>query len=792
MALAQQSLSRSVATLHSEGANNVGSLSVSWYYRTALSTCTRNAARGPAGAPCRANPHRRCNVRRAALCIALVFVMVAAGTAEVPRTLSYQGVLRDASGNPVADGDYDVTFSLYLVPGGGAVLWTETQSVSAEGGIINATLGETTPLGLAFDATYYLGISVEGEAELTPRTELTSAPYAMRAAVADFAVVGADTDWETSGDDIYRMDGKVGVGTDSPDMLFHINDEMPGIMGMKIENNSTSQYSAESIIFANEDGDWAWIATYDEGNPSYPSAMVIGNNRPGGNLRFQAGGERMRITNSGNVGIGVTDPSSRLDVDGPVEVLGFQMSTGASDGYVLTSDASGWSSWEAPAASPDGDWTIAGSDMYSAVSGDVGVGVTSPAAKLDVSSASSYEAFQVTTSGSPTRTCNIERTSTPSGGNDILQIKVPTDAPDGFQFIECERVGVSFAVDGDGRISSAAGADLNGPLTVDYDGAQAATFTSDYDGEAHVIHAEYTGGDTGLDVPIAVYGESRTVSEQGAGGIFLGGYAGIRAAADVIGTGYRYGVIADAYNGSYNYGVDAWGSGGSTNYGVYAETSGDGTGYGVRGYSHGYDTNYAVSGYAHGGTTNWAGYFLGNVHVNGTLSKTAGSFRIDHPLDPEGQYLQHSFVESPDMMNVYNGNVVLDGAGEAWVELPEWFEVLNRDFRYQLTCIGGFAPVYVAERIRGNRFKVAGGTPGLEVSWQVTGVRQDPYAEANRIEVEVPKSSEDLGKYVSPEAYGRTAEEGIGWVEPRERERTQPSSAAGAERRPRPTTDDGE
>ncbi len=117
----------------------------------------------------------------------------------------------------------------------------------------------------------------------------------------------------------------------------------------------------------------------------------------------------------------------------------------------------------------------------------------------------------------------------------------------------------------------------------------------------------------------------------------------------------------------------------------------------------------------------------------------ARSFRIDHPLDPANMYLYHSSVESPDMMNVYNGNVLLDANGEAWVEMPDWFEALNRDFRYQLTCIGGFAPVYVAEEISGNRFRIAGGEAGMKISWLVTGIRHDAHAEANRTPVEQEK-----------------------------------------------------
>src|SRR4051812_19035516 len=115
----------------------------------------------------------------------------------------------------------------------------------------------------------------------------------------------------------------------------------------------------------------------------------------------------------------------------------------------------------------------------------------------------------------------------------------------------------------------------------------------------------------------------------------------------------------------------------------------------------------------------FAGYFNGNVRVQGTLSKAAGSFEIDDPLDPANKYLYHSFVESPDMMNVYNGNVALDAKGEATVQMPDYFEALNQDFRYQLTAIGAPGPnLYIAGEIADNHFKIAGGSPNSKVSWQ--------------------------------------------------------------------------
>jgi hypothetical protein len=165
-----------------------------------------------------------------------------------------------------------------------------------------------------------------------------------------------------------------------------------------------------------------------------------------------------------------------------------------------------------------------------------------------------------------------------------------------------------------------------------------------------------------------------------------------------------------------------------------------------------------VYGYSSSGN---AGYFYGNVAISGSLSKGAGSFKIDHPLDPQNQYLYHSFVESPDMMNIYNGNATLDENGEAWVQLPEWFEALNKDFRYQLTPIGGWAPLYISQEIEENAFQIAGGEPGMKVSWQVTGVRHDPFAEANRIPVEEEKPADERGVYLYPEVYGQPDEMGL-------------------------------
>ncbi|MGH7244853.1 MAG: hypothetical protein ACREJD_15675 [Phycisphaerales bacterium] len=159
--------------------------------------------------------------------------------------------------------------------------------------------------------------------------------------------------------------------------------------------------------------------------------------------------------------------------------------------------------------------------------------------------------------------------------------------------------------------------------------------------------------------------------------------------------------------------------------------------------------NGAVGLYASGsGPGVKAGLFDGNVtingnlQVNGVLGKTSGSFKIPHPLDPEHKWLYHSFVESPDMMNVYNGLIVLDDKGEAVVELPDYFQALNSDYRYQLTPVGTSMPtLFISREVEKNSFAIAGGKPGAKVSWQVTGIRQDAAAKKQRIVPEVSRSA---------------------------------------------------
>ena len=159
-----------------------------------------------------------------------------------------------------------------------------------------------------------------------------------------------------------------------------------------------------------------------------------------------------------------------------------------------------------------------------------------------------------------------------------------------------------------------------------------------------------------------------------------------------------------------------------------------------------------------------AGQFVGDVSVTGTLTAGAKQFVIDHPLDPDNRLLTHASVEAAERLVVYSGNVTCDEDGAATVRLPSWLEALATDFRYQLTCVGGYAQVYVSREVRDNTFEIAGGRPGLTVSWQLTGVRHDPWAQRHDLVVEEDKPDRERGYYQHPEAFGKTMSASVHWA----------------------------
>ncbi|MBN2858450.1 MAG: hypothetical protein JXN63_08620 [Candidatus Delongbacteria bacterium] len=202
---------------------------------------------------------------------------------------------------------------------------------------------------------------------------------------------------------------------------------------------------------------------------------------------------------------------------------------------------------------------------------------------------------------------------------------------------------------------------------------------------------------------------------------------------DVLSSSYAGNFYANTTTGDHTRGLYARANGGSSsNYGIYASASGT-------------------------GATNYAGYFSGNVYVTGNMyANDYIEFKSDHPLDPENKTLSHSSVSSSEMLNVYSGNIVLDGKGNAIVQMPDWFEAYNAEFRYQLTGIGSSAPgLFISKELNSGEFGIGGGNPGMKVSWMVTAVRNDNYAKANPVQVVTEKKEKEKGYYLTPEVFGR-------------------------------------
>ena len=230
-----------------------------------------------------------------------------------------------------------------------------------------------------------------------------------------------------------------------------------------------------------------------------------------------------------------------------------------------------------------------------------------------------------------------------------------------------------------------------------------------------------------------------------------------QAATGMICTGTNAGLIGFGGQGP---GISGSTSAGANVAGVSGTNSAQ-FGVGVVGEANNFKA-FGVWGKSQSG---YAGYFSGDVQVLGNMFKTGSNFfLIDHPIDPENRYLCHAAIESPEVLNVYSGNIVTDSTGNGVVELPNYFEALNRDFRYQLTVIGELALAVISEEVVEAKFQIRTDRPNVKVSWQVTGVRNDAVTIMSPMTPESEKPPEERGTYLHPEAFGQPETRGVDYA----------------------------
>jgi hypothetical protein len=688
-------------------------------------------------------------------------------TAIVPRLVNYSGKAVDAQGKAVAGTAgvtfAGVTFAIYAEESGGAPLWLETQSVRVDArGNYSAQLGATTAEGLPLElfstgSARWLGVRVNGGDE-QPRALLLSVPYALKA--ADAETVGG-----------LPASAFVLAGTSSG------------------AGNAVSAASSAATAAATPTTSLTGSGTADY-LPLWTSSSALGSS-----VLFQSGTGK-----TAKIGIGTITPAATLDVSGGATIRGLlnlpaaatATAAGGADSRPFGLVASTFNSssqtasnqvfhWQAEpvannTASPSATLNLLFSTAPAA-GAETGLSINS-GGQISFAPGQTFPGT-ATSVGLSAPSSDFTVTNSPVTSNGTLTLNwtvAPTNAATPNAIVKRDSNGSFFtgpmtATSGDGTSaitgsSSGGGIGVSGSSPAGYGLSGKGVYGLSANGTQFGVYSVgglfgvYGSGTTyglwGANSPTGVRGDGSSYGVYGtASGAGSGVYGSNSAGIGVYGfstSSSSYGVYGYNPNG----GVGAAGIS-TDNAGVYGQ-SGSG-GWAVDAYNSANGTGVLA-----GSSAGYAGWFNGDVEVDGNLSKAGGSFKIDHPLDPANKYLYHSFVESPDMMNIYNGNVTTDASGDAVVAMPDWFESLNRDYRYQLTVIGQFAQAIVSSEIANGRFSIKTDKPNVKVSWQVTGVRQDAWANAHRIPVEQVKPEAERGFYLHPELFGAPDEKGVLWA----------------------------
>lgn len=590
---------------------------------------------------------------------------------------SYQGKITDTLGNPIPDSIYSLTFRLYTQLTGGSPFWNETQQVQVKNGLFSVLLGAVNPMeSVPSFGTIYLSLQVGNQQELTPRLRIVSSPYsylANRSAIADSALGTS----RIGGFNLTDLDNRYV----NENQTNSINSQMivdNSILGQDLNQmganiNQVLKWSGTTWQPANDEvgSDNAWI----RGTPD----SVLYTIRPLGIAR--GGVNNMLYGNycytHTNLGVACTTGRNGQN-DLYCTVCG---------GYRNRAESSFTTVGGGYGNTACGNYSTVGGgrdnrtifDFVTIAGGDSNAGVN----------------YSAVGGGKRNQAWVIAATIGGGYGNIAWGYYgvIGGGYQNGLGGVDCPTVGGgrnNFA--GGGNFATVGGGYKNFIL------AYAATVAG---GEADTVKANYGG---------ILSGYSNLVEDTVA--IVCGGY-------DNSATG-KFSFVGGGYRNAANHWSTVGGGYNNTASGVGATIAGGNGDTAAANYSFAVGLHSIVpAGYSNSAAFNGQTATASNQLRCGVLSKTGGTFTIDHPIDPNNKILNHYFVEGPEMLNLYRGSVILDANGKAEVKLPDYFSTLNKNPHIQLTGVGT-SDVYVLEDIKGNTF-VIGGKPYTKVYWQVTG-----------------------------------------------------------------------
>jgi len=363
------------------------------------------------------------------LIITLAIQMSLTAFATTPEQLSYQAVIKDASNNLVVNHAIGLQISILQTTSTGTVVYSETQTpTSNSSGLVSVAIGTGTVVSGTFatinwsTGTYFIKSEIDPAGgtsyTVSGTTQLQSVPYALHAKTVDGAFSGsyddltnkpafANTQWTTTGSDIYYNAGKVGIGTTTPAQKLHLYSDatskvvyslfettdgvesVTGYIGSDIRTNSPHAGVYKGFKILNIAGEFPLVLSN-----SANQALIFGTNDT----------ERMRISATGNVGIGTTTPAYKLDISSAtgsgrqdmLRILAGSNSTGNGASIVLgsTQTHAGYiSGFQTTHNTGDLAFGTQSNGNYAenmrivGSNGNVGIGTTTPASKLHIAGA---------------------------------------------------------------------------------------------------------------------------------------------------------------------------------------------------------------------------------------------------------------------------------------------------------------------------------------------------------------------------------------------------------------------